>query len=124
MKSLTNIERTTLWMAIRYACHRGTIACVTLPGDIIKSYGKRLSADDKFFLARDSNYNRERLHENWIKFIAAMDEEFHFTLDTPEMGEKICFEANGRSYLLDDYMEHPEIERYIDMEQLEKLKGK
>jgi len=40
---LSDFEWTCLWMAVRYAMNRQTIASATLPQDIIKNYYSRLN---------------------------------------------------------------------------------
>ena len=44
---LSDFEWTCLWMAVRYAMNRQTIASATLPQDIIKNYYSRLNDGQK-----------------------------------------------------------------------------
>lgn len=76
-KPLSEIEYETLWMAIRYAMGRQTIASASLPDMIIKHYGKRLSNYQKGLIVHDlenhlnvSHFgNPEIDHKHWMKLL-------------------------------------------------------
>jgi hypothetical protein len=110
MEKVNDIVWTTLMMAIKYACHSSTISCQVLPEEIIKAYGRTLSSDKRYAIANCSIYNFDILSEKWIKFIASMDEENHFKVD-----DMVCFKANGKTYVLDHYLDNPSEEKYLNI---------
>jgi hypothetical protein len=63
---LTYIEWTTLWMSIRYAMNRETIASSSLPEMIITNYYSRLSDNQKQSIVNEKQYNSI---QNFVSFI-------------------------------------------------------
>lgn len=128
MNKLTDFERTLLWMAIRYACNRQTIASSTLPQDIIKNWYHRLSEHDKQTivsdLKRESQYNDNCFgdknidNDTWQKFILALNEEEHFNVICIDGNSYICFKYGDKFYPLEKYIENPHIECFIPTENI------
>jgi hypothetical protein len=127
---LSEFERTLLWMAIRYACHRQTISCSMLPGDIIKNYYDRMSWDQRTFMAVDLQRELESSftgyfgakdidHSGWMTFMRAMDRTRHIRVRNT-INKEVCtaFYANGRFVPLDKYLEHPHAFWYIPVENI------
>ncbi len=126
---LTEIEWTTLWMSIRYACHRQTIASATLPADIINAYWDRLCDERKQFISNDLKRELDQWGDSafgspsidrpiWLKFMSAMDLSSHYTVKLIDGTECIVFEANDRIYPLKEYIESPHREIYLPKENI------
>ncbi len=119
------IEKTLIWMAIRYAMNRTSIASLTLPGEIMASYVDELSnrswADGLLTgLVRDINrdYGGNPDYENkafpddlrgaWFPLVCWLDgsNRFKVLLVDPiskEQIEKICLRCDHRFYPIDTF---------------------
>lgn len=127
MKPLSEIEWTTCWMAIRYACPRQTIASATLPSDLIKAYWNRwtvgqkkmIAQDLKRFLETESSFGNKNIDEPiWNKFLSACDIDNHETVELIDGTSCVVFEANDRYYPLDEYVKKPHAEIYVPIENI------
>jgi hypothetical protein len=132
-KPLSDIEQTTLWMAIRYSMNGQTISTATLPEMIIKEYYHRLSKHDKKTIVRDLEENEKR-HDGeykafghptidrptWLKFWKALDDSSHYDVELIDNSKCIVFEANDRIYPLESYLKNPHEETYIPKENIKK----
>ncbi len=128
-KTLSDFYWTLLWMAIRYAMNRQTIASVTLPRDIIRNCYYQLSTYQKEQIVKDLRRNDEEYknlgfgNENidrptWLKFINALDEPNHYKCLLIDNSEEIVFESEGRIYPLSKYLENPFVEIYVPQENI------
>lgn len=122
---LTDIEWTTLWMAMRYAMGRETIAASTLPGEIAQVYYHRLTEQQRRQLVEEIDRHEEeyaRYHgessrvfgdpvidaPHWRRFRAALDTERHQVLSLPSIeGSITAFECDGDFYSLHLYLRNP-----------------
>lgn len=116
---LNDIEWTTLWMAVRYAISRSTIACESLPMQIIEYYYHRLTAAQKKSIIREFNlYQNDSCAEiksiNWKKLVAALDENSHLKVILKDLSTHVCFRVNERLYPLDEYLKNPYLEVYVN----------
>ena len=118
---LSGFEWTLLWMAMRYAMNRQTIASVTLPGDIMSNWYKRLTNGQKQQLVRELKENEEDMQRmgysafghkdidrpHWIKFWKCLDESCHYEVELIDGSKIKVFEANGQIIPLEKYIEEP-----------------
>jgi hypothetical protein len=126
---LSTFEHTLLWMAIRYAMNRQTIASATLPADIITNYYHRLTTAQKLSIVQDLERNENDLkgeafgnrsidRPHWIKFMKCLDEKCHYKIKTVDGEEIIVFEANDKYISLEKYIHHPHQNWYIPEENI------
>jgi hypothetical protein len=127
---LSDIEWTTLWMAVRYAWDRETIAAVTLPEMIISNYYYRLSTMQKkalyddlfreFNIFGDDIYNKGALNKkSWLKFFMAIGGSETQTVVTDVTGkEHNGFYVDDRFYPLESYLQKPYGETYLPEENI------
>jgi hypothetical protein len=128
---LSDFEWTCLWMAIRYAMNRQTIAAATLPQDIIKNYYSRISANQKQSIVKDLKSNEEDWafsgkafgHEeidrrHWIKLWKALDENCHYQVELIDGTKCTVFEANGKVVPLHKYIEEPYHNYFVPLENI------
>lgn len=133
---LSDFEWTCLWMAIRYAMNRQTIAAATLPQDIIKNYYTRLSANQKQSIVKDLKNNEEDWgfsrkafgHEeidrpHWIKLWKALDENCHYQVELIDGTKCTVFEANGKVVPLHKYIEEPYHNYFVPLENIRVVEG-
>jgi len=124
IQPLSDFEWNLLWMALRYALGRQSIACATLPDDIIINYYSRLTDQQKQQLSQEVKDYIERCErmnhppfsherEHWIKFMKALDVSQHFEVETTEWGTVTCFEFDDYKIPLDKYIERPFILSFI-----------
>lgn len=122
---LTDTEWMLIWMAMRYAMGRETIAASSLPGEIAQAYYHRLSTAQRRQLVEELDRHEEeyiRYHGNgerafgdpvmdapqWKLFRAALDTERHRVLSVPGIeGSVMAFEHNGNFYPLHPYLRNP-----------------
>lgn len=112
---LSDIEWTTLWMAIRYAMNGQTIASAMLPQDIVRTYYRRLTNAQKASIVTDLKQNEEDVlrisdgrqkafghpeidRPHWLRFIAALDIENHFNVLMNDGSIITCFQVGDRYY--------------------------
>jgi hypothetical protein len=128
--TLTDFEYTLLWMAIRYAMNRQTIASATLPIDIVENYYKKLSPHEKESIVIDLKRNIEENNKFgdpnidnpvWMKFMNSLDEKTHQEVELIDNTKRTVFYANGRIYPLDKYLENPYQEIFIPEENIKKI---
>ena len=128
---LNDIEYTTLWMAIRYAMNRQTIASATLPGLIIENYYHRLSDFMRIQILKDlqDNYKEYGKFGNididnlpWLKLMKSLDIDNMKTLKLTDGNEYKCFyvEFNDRYYPLNEYISNPHREVFVAVESIVK----
>ena len=128
---LSDFEWTCLWMAIRYAMNRQTIAAATLPQDIIKNYYHRLSANQKQSIVKDLKGNEEDWafsgkafgHEeidrpHWLKLWKALDESGHYQVELIDGTKCTVFDVNGKVIPLHKYIEEPYNHYFIPLENI------
>lgn len=126
---LPDFEYNLLWMAIRYAMNRQTIASATLPADIITNYYNRLSSGQKFSIFQDLERNEKDLNieafgdksidrPHWIKLMKCFDEKCHYKVKTTDGDIIIIFEANDKYIPLEKYLQHPHQNWYIPTENI------
>lgn len=122
---LTDTEWTLIWMAMRYAMGRETIATSSLPGEIAQAHYHQLSELQRRQLVAEMDRHEEehiRYHGNgerafgdpvmdapqWKLFRAALDTEKHQVLSVPGVeGSITAFEYNGDFYPLHLYLRNP-----------------
>jgi hypothetical protein len=125
---LTETEWTLIWMAIRYAMNRSTIASATLPEMIIRDYYGKLSKENKESICLDLKGNFDKYgifgnptidNKHWMKFLKCLDTESHTTVS--RLGKKIvCFCVDDKFYPLFEYIARPHLEIYLLREDLDK----
>lgn len=129
---LTDFEWTLLWMAIRYAMNRQTIASATLPQDIMQNWYKRLTNGQKQQLVQELKENEEMVAQmghtafgnpdidrpHWLKFWKCLDESSHYRYKLTDGSTATVFEANGRFYPLNEYIAAPHREIYLPAESI------
>jgi hypothetical protein len=113
-KQLSDFEHTLLWMAVRYAVGRSSIASAMLPGDIIRNWGDLLTERDRKLMFRDIvehfddriRFGKGDLAEDiednpWLKFASWLDETNRYTVECEIDGRgetHECFLFMGRYY--------------------------
>lgn len=128
---LSDFEWTCLWMAIRYAMNRQTIAAATFPQDIIKNYYHRLSANQKQSIVKDLKGNEEDWafsgkafgHEeidrpHWLKLWKALDESGHYQVELIDGTKCTVFDVNGQVIPLHKYIEEPYHHYFVPLENI------
>lgn len=126
---LSDFEWTCLWMAVRYAMNRQTIASATLPQDIIKNYYSRLNDGQKKSIAKDLKENEDAFEgqafghkdidrPHWIKLWKCLDETCHYTVELIDGTKCIVFEANGKIVPLHKYIKEPYHNYFIPLESI------
>jgi hypothetical protein len=119
---LSEIEWTCLWMAIRYAMNRQTIASATLPNDIITNYYHRLSDSQKKSIVKDLKGNEGGFGNpqidkpGWMKFWAALDEINHYEVELIDNTKCTVFEADGKIIPLHKYIDEPYNNHFLPVE--------
>lgn len=125
LKVLDDVERKLIWMSIRYAMGSGTIACTTLPSDIIKKYSKRMDVDLKKAMAKEiKNYfavwkvkfddkNMNYIKDIWIKFSTYLSCEFYNVYVKKIKKPFVCFKYNGNYYPVNKYEKNSYVDEYI-----------
>lgn len=108
-----------IWGANRYFCGRSTIASATFPDLIMKRFYKLLDENQKRLLAFDILGCLEDMSDldkpRWSKFYSALKTESHYKVKGIENGEVITvFDANGKMYPLDKYIESPHWEMSVN----------
>jgi len=114
IKQISDFEHTLLWMAVRYAVGRRSIASSLLPMDIIRNWGDRLTEEQKRLMFRDIietvvdqlRFNEgefiEEIKENsWIKFASWLDQTNRYIVESENKGKSEtneCFLFMGRYY--------------------------
>lgn len=124
---LLDIEYETLWMAMKYACHRRTISCSNMPQMIIFHYGVRISTIQRKKLF-DALKEEEQFSDidmplkvdfNWLKLMAFLDDNTHVSMKHKDRdGDLLFFTLNGIYYPVMSYCENPYIDTFIDEEDL------
>lgn len=121
IKKLSDFEWRLLWMAIRYAASRQTIAASTLPNDIMVEWYHRLSNTHKKILVEELDQIDKDLSINnipalsdkqinrptWVKFMKCLDETSHYQVELLDNTIVVVFEANGFIFPLARYIENP-----------------
>jgi hypothetical protein len=126
---LTSIEYDTMWMAVRYASGRNTIASASLPYEIIESYWERLTDGQKLQLYNDINDEIEdcekweknegislKCDEPWYQFRALLDNTNRYlvTAKDGKKTEKItCFEYKDKFVPISEWIKNPYIFVYV-----------
>lgn len=127
---LSDLEWTMLWMSLRYAVGRETIAAATLPGDILQAYYWRLNASQRAGIVQELNRHEEECircngesnrafghpaidRPHWLRFRAAMDAPNHFPVELTDGQTVTVFEVDGRKYPLNEYIASPQCPLYI-----------
>jgi hypothetical protein len=125
---LSEIEWTLIWMAIRYAMDRETIASATLPEMIIRAYYRRLSDGEKESTCRDLKEHFEQKGKfgnpdidtrHWMKFWKCLETSSHVNIKGADT-EITCFQVGERYYPLSEYIRYPNFEIYLLPEDLDK----
>ena len=118
---LSDFEWTLLWMAMRYAMNRQTIASATLPEDIMSNWYKRLTNGQKQHIAKELKDNEEDMERmgytafghkdidrpHWVKLWKCLDESSHYEVELIDGTKCKVFEANGQIIPLEKYIEEP-----------------
>lgn len=126
-KKLTDFEWTLIWMSIRYAMNRQTIASATLPEQIIKNYYKYLTDQQKQSIIKDLKENFEEYgkfgdervdNPIWLKFWYSLDKTKQFKVTDIEDKEHIVFRVNDKLYPLEQYLKEPHTEIYLPIENI------
>jgi len=124
---LTNIEWITLWMALRYAMGRQTIASAMLPQEVVEAYFKRLTEPQKAMIARDlgEHFNEHGAFGNpsidnihWIKLMRACHKDSHITVTGIDGNDYVVFECLGQFIPMHHYTIAPEVHRYMPLESM------
>lgn len=126
---LSDFEWTCLWMAVRYAMNRQTIASATLPQDIVKNYYHRLSDGQKKSIAKDLKKNEDAFEgqafghkeidrPHWIKLWKALDETCHYQVELIDGTKCTVFEANGKVVPLHKYIKEPYHNYFVPLESI------
>lgn len=129
---LNDIEWTTLWMSIRYACGRQTISSATLPQLIVKSYWHRMTELQKKQIYDDLKREYDNYGENafgsptidkpvWLKFMEAMNEKNRKIAVATDGNNHEVFYINEKYYPLDSYVETPHQEIYLPEENIKEF---
>jgi len=116
---LSSMEWQTLWMAIRYAVGRKTIACSSLPGGIAREYVHRLNDQQKVMIVKDirseiemcRGFARDEMWEGidapeWEALADSLDTKKHHQIVTDFEGKKqthTAFLNDGRWVSVSDY---------------------
>lgn len=131
LSPLSEIEWTTLWMAIRYAMNRQTIASATLPEDVIKAYYHRLSEGQRKSIVRDLADNEEMFSRmdghsafgsptidrpHWLRFWYALDDNRHYQVKLTNGEEITVFDLEGEIIPLQKYIEEPHRNWFVPKE--------
>lgn len=129
---LSDFEWTLLWMAMRYAMNRQTIASATLPEDIMSNWYIRLTNGQKQQIAKELKDNEDYMQRmgysafghkdidrpRWIKLWKCMDESCHYEVELVDGSKIKVFEANGQIIQLDKYIEEPFKNYYVPFENI------
>lgn len=124
---LTSIEWTTLWMALRYAMGRQTIASAMLPQEVVEAYFKRLTEPQKAMIARDlgEHFNEHGCfgdpsidNRDWLKLMRACHKDSHITVTGIDGNEYVVFECLGQFIPMHHYTIAPEAHRYMPLESM------
>lgn len=126
---LSDFEWTCLWMAVRYAMNRQTIASATLPQDIVMNYYHRLNDGQKKSIAKDLKENEDAFEgqafghkeidrPHWIKLWKALDETCHYQVELIDGTKCTVFEANGKIIPLHKYIEEPYHNYFVPLENI------
>lgn len=129
---LSDLEQTLLWMAIRYAMNRQSIASATLPTDIISKWYPRLSEINKQQIVMDLKDNLKDFEgrafgdpnidrPTWIKFMNALDEDCHIKVKLIDDTEEIVFPYEDDYMPLRKYIENPYIHTFIPKENIKEF---
>ena len=129
---LSDFEQTLLWMAIRYAMNRQSIASATLPTDIISNWYHRLSKNDKERTVIDLQRNLQDFEERafgdpgidkpiWIKFMNALDENCHIKVKLIDDTEEIVFPFEDEYIPLASYIATPYRHIFIPKENIKEF---
>lgn len=124
-KNLEEPLWTFIWAANRYFVGSSTIAASTFPEYVIRDYIDFLSDTQKGLLARDiyEHYKTfqsdDETHRLWLKFAGLLDTEKHFFLEIQGKRYKV-FEANGKTYPVEEYSKNPHFDTYVPQEILDK----
>lgn len=124
---LSEFEHTLLWMSVRYACRRKTIASACLPKEIVEKWWHRISDNQKRaiyrdlkreldFLTRiggDNGFGDECDNLVWQKFMSACNVDAYEEVTLVDGTTEIVFRANNTIYPLKSYIENPWAEIYI-----------
>lgn len=125
IKALSDLEWTTCWMSVRYACGRMSIASAILPQEILQEYYNRMSEIQKSILSRDvrSYLNSDPKYnlcdkQNWAKFCNALDVKKQWRVKLKDKSECVVFDIEEftgckRIYPLSNYIKNPYIETYV-----------
>jgi hypothetical protein len=106
-EGLSGFEHSLLFMAVRYALGRTSIACASLPDEIIRNWGDRLIDSQKRMMFRDiiEYLSLEKRHhvdeEMWQKFASWLDETNRYMVEAEHEGKKEtseCFLFSERYY--------------------------
>ena len=128
---LSDIEWTLLYMAVRYAMNRQSIASATLPHDVARHYYWRMDANQRKMMYRDLKENLDRYgmaafgspsidRPTWIKLMNALNEDDHFAVRHKQTGEELrAFNSLGRTYPLMQYIGAPYAEIWLKDEDYE-----
>jgi hypothetical protein len=129
-KKLSEIEWTTCWMAVRYAIGRGTITSVSLAGDVVRSYCKRLNDNQKKQLAdevdryynnypgnQDKNDDTKRIWKKFAKYMIGNYTDIKATDDSVHP----CFEFCEVWYTVAAYEKNPSIDAFIPEENIKEI---
>lgn len=132
---LSEFEWTLLWMAIRYAMNRQTIASACLPSEIVKNYYKRLTKQQKEMIVKDLRNNEEEMkrhnlsafgnhdidRKHWVRFIGCLDEDNHYVIELLNGVAEKVFDADDKIIPFHSYIERPYEEIYIPQENVKKI---
>ena len=131
---LSDFEHTLLWMSIRYACHRQTIACASLPASIVQNWWNRISDTEKRRIYEDlqreldcsalingeRSFGSDGNNHAWQKFISACNIDSYEVITLSDGQEVTAFKSEGVIYPLDKYIQNPWIDCYIPEESIKK----
>lgn len=130
-EKITSFEWDLLWMALRYAMNRQTISCSMLPGDIIKNYYHKLTADHKKSIVRDLRQNLKEHGENafghpnidrptWLKFLYALDTDTHYKVNLIDDTECVVFDLDDKIIPLHMYIDFPHNNHFVPEENIKR----
>lgn len=130
---LSELEHTLLWMSIRYACGRKTIAGASLPTEIVEKWWHRISDDQKRGLYRDLKWELDFLTRvgkekgfgddcdyRWQKFMSACNVDAYEEVTLTDGTTEIIFRANDKIYPLGDYIKTPWADIFIPKDKIKK----
>lgn len=131
---LSEFEYDLLWMSIRYACGRRTIACSCFPKEIVKNWWHRISDGQKRAIYRDikneldfrnriggkEGFGNDLDNRVWQKFMSACNVDAYEDITLSDGSRETVFRANNVTYPLKSYIENPWADIFIPEDRIKK----